>query len=687
MPRAFVMRLTVLVAMAVSCSAPAAGGRGAANAPLSPHARVKRVGLRDVRWTRGFWAEKYALCRSAMIPTVYGALQNPKNAAVLENFRVAAGLEKGKHLGTNWGDGDCYKFLETLAYVYAATGDETLDRLMDDWIAAIAGAQAADGYLSTNIQLTGRKRFANPHHHEMYNMGHLLTAATVHHRATGKDTFLAVARKLGDFLYETFGPRPPELAHFGWNPSNIMGLVDLYRTTGDPKYLKLAGIFVDMRGSTPGGTDLTQDRVALRKETEAVGHCVCAGYLYCGAADVAAETGETALGDALERIWLSATGRRMYITGAVGSFRNGKSTRGDPVHEAFGADYELPSRTAYNETCANIASAMWNRRMLALTGDARYADVMEQVLYNSMLSAVGADGKGFFYANPLARDDRRDGLSKHHTARRWAVHTCYCCPPQVTRTIAKLHTWAYGVSGKGVWVHLYGGSTVTTRLSDGSPVSLTQETAYPWDGRVKMTVTEAPASAFAVMLRIPGWANGARVTVNGKALADVVEPGTYVVLRRKWAAGDVIELDMPMRVRLMVAHPKVKDLRGRVALMRGPVVYCLESPDLPKGVDVSDVAIPAGITFVPHVERNLLGGVTVLRGKAAKARARRREPPAADEGMGKNLLYTELKAKKAQVAEGDGLDVTLIPYFAWANRGASHMTVWMPLAGRTARGE
>ena len=685
MPRERPMVFISLAALLISCGAfAAAGDRDAASVSLSPHAKLKSVGLRDVNWTGGFWAEKYALCRSAMIPTVQGALQNPQNAAVLENFRVAAGLKKGKHLGTNWGDGDCYKFLETLAYVYAATGDERLNRTLHEWIAAIAGAQAPDGYISTNIQLTGKKRFANPHFHEMYNMGHLLTAASVHHRATGKDNFLAVARKLGDFLCRTFRPRPPALAHFGWNPSNIMGLVDLYRATRDPKYLELAGIFVDMRGSAPGGSDLTQDRVPLRKETEAVGHCVCAGYLYCGAADVAAETGERALADALERIWLNATGRRMYLTGAVGSFRNGKSSRGDPVHEAFGVDYELPSRTAYNETCANIAGAMWNRRMLALTGDARYADVMERVLYNSMLSAVGTDGKGFFYCNPLARDDRTDGLSKHHTARRWSIHGCFCCPPQVIRTIAKLHTWACSVSDAGLWVHLYGGSTLRTQLADGSSVKLTQETDYPWDGRVKIIVNGAPAAEFTLMLRIPIWAAGARVTINGKAFAGPVEAGAYAALRRTWAAGDVVELDLPMRVRLMVAHPKVKDLRGRVAVMRGPVVYCLESPDLPKGVSVSEVAVPVGIALAPHFEKDLLGGVTILRGKAVKGGSRQGKPPAANEDEWKGLLYRNLKTDtgKQKQVEGDTLDVTLIPYFAWANRGISHMAVWMPLAGK-----
>ena len=659
------MLTTAVVLMAVACGGIAGAiGRGVADTSASPHVRLRSLDMDAVRWTDGFWAERFELCRGVMIPAVQRALENPRNAAVLDNFRVAAGLEDGQHLGTNWGDGDCYKWLEAMAHVYAVSRDPKLDRLLDDWIEVIAKAQARDGYLSTNIQLTPKRRFANTHHHELYNMGHLLTAACIHRRATGKDSFLRIARKLGDFLYRTFQPRPPKLAHFGWNPSNIMGLAELYRTTRDPRYLELAGIFVDMRGSAPGGSDLTQDRMPLRKETEAVGHCVCAGYLYCGAADVVAETGDKALRQALERIWLNATTRRMYLTGAIGSFRKGKSSRGDAVHEAFGLDYELPSRTAYTETCANIANAMWNWRLLALTGDAKYADVMERVLYNSMLSAVGVDGKGFFYCNPLARDDRRDGLSAHHTPKRWAVHRCFCCPPSVVRTIAKLHAWAYSVSKEGVWVHLYGGNTLDTKLADGSPLKLTQETNYPWDGRIRIGIQEAGGKAFAVMLRIPAWAEGAAIKVNGKDFARPAEAGRYAVIRRKWAAGDAIELALPMPVRLIEAHPRAADLRGKVAVMRGPVVYCLESPDLPKGVRVAQVALPADARLRPRFDKALLGGVTLLEGRARLI----------DQAAWRDTLYRPMRPGRSQT-----IDMTLIPYYAWANRGVSHMAVWLPL--------
>ncbi|HUS90726.1 MAG TPA: glycoside hydrolase family 127 protein, partial [Phycisphaerae bacterium] len=593
-----------LLLLAVACTlalgpAAAAQARDRSRAALGPHLRVRPVDAADVRWTDGFWAEKFALCRDVMLPGIREALGDPGNAAILDNFRVAAKLKGGKHQGTDWSDGDCYKWLEAVAHVYQATRDEKLARLMDEWIAVIAKAQDADGYLSTNIQLTHRPRLANPHHHELYNMGHLLTAACVHHRATGKDSFLSVARKLGDFLYRTFQPRPPELAHFGWNPSNIMGLVDLYRATGDRKYLELAGIFVSMRGSAPGGSDLTQDHVPLRQETMAVGHCVCATYLYSGAADVYAETGEEALRAALERIWGDMMARRMYLTGAIGSFRQGKSPRGDSVHEAFGGDYELPPRTAYNETCSNLGNAMWSRRMFAITGEARYADLVERVLHNSALSAVSVDGTGYFYCNPLAWGGEKQGPSMHHTARRWSVHRCFCCPPQVARTIAKLRGWAYGVSAEGLWVHLYGGGTVATTLPDGPAVGLTQQTDYPWDGRVRLTVDKAPAAPLAIRLRIPAWAAGATIRVNGQGSRAAAKPGTYAALTRTWAAGDAIELDLPMPARLVEAHPDAADLRGKVAVMRGPVVYCLESPDLPEGTAFGDVAIPASIELVP----------------------------------------------------------------------------------------
>ena len=642
-----------------------------------PHRKLKPTGIADTRWTDGFWADRFGLCRETIIPKMKEALEHPDNHACLSNFRVGAGLEEGSHRGTNWSDGDCYKWIESMAHVYAVTSDEDFDREMDHWIGLIAKTQEDDGYICTQVQLDPQKeRWGQTVYHELYSMGHLMTAASVHCRATGKETFLAVARKLADYLYSTFEPRPPELANFGWNPSNIMGLVDLYRATREPRYLDLAGVFVDMRGSRPrgarwhqgqagsDGTDQNQDRVPLRDEQHAVGHAVTATYLYAGAADVYAETGEAALLEALERIWDSSTHRRMYVTGAVGAHHQTVSQRGDKVWEAYGLDYQLPNRIAYNETCANIGNAMWSRRMLELTGESKYGDIMERVLYNSALSAMDVDGKRFCYTNPLARRPGADMLS-NDTIERWSEHHCYCCPPQVARTLAKTHEWAYSVSEAGVWVNLYGSSALDTSAPGLGQVKLRQETDYPWDGKVTLTIDTAPAAELALHLRIPGWADSATTVVNGEATEAAGAPGTYLELKRKWQPGDTVTLDLSMRVRLMVAHPEVEEAHNQVAVMRGPVVYCLEGVDLPDDVPVHEVYIPRDIELTAKLEADLLGGVTVLEGTAC----RRRGP----DWSGK--LYAELPTTSCE-----SLPIRLIPYYAWLNRGRRDMRVWLPLA-------
>ena len=646
-------------------------------ASTSPHRKLHPTGMADARWTHGFWAERFQLCQDTIIPEMKQALEHPDNSACLSNFRVATGLEEGEHRGTNWSDGDCCKWIETMAHVYAVTKDPELDREMDYWIDLIAKTQAEDGYVSTQTQLNPKKeRWGARQYHELYNMGHLLTSACVHQAATGKTTFVAVARKLADYLYDLFEPRPDELAHFGWNPSNIMGLVDLYRITGEQRYLELAGVFVDMRGSKPWQSnpwgrvwaddphpgDQNQDRVPLREETEAVGHAVTATYLWCGAADVVAETGESKLFEALDRIWHDMVEKRMYITGAVGAYHHGVSPRRDMVHEAFGRAYELPNATAYNETCANIGNGMWNKRMLELTGEVRFADTMEQVLYNSALSPMDIDGTRFCYTNPLANSEWTPTLSQD-SAQRWSEFTCYCCPPQVARTLAKTHEWAYSVSEDGIYANLYGSNVLATDIPGRGAVKLTQETNYPWDGTVTITVDEAPGE-FVLRLRIPGWADSATVAINGDAVATATAPGTYTELKRRWQPGDVVTLDLPMRVRLMAAHPEVEEAHNQVAVVRGPVVYCLEGADLPDGVPVHEVHVPRDLKLTPTYKADLLGGMTVLEGTAC-----RQQNP---DWSGK--LYAELGTTF------EALTICLIPYYAWLNRGPHDMRIWLPLA-------
>jgi len=673
-PKIFVSTLILLSVSSYSY----AKGRGITDTTCSPFVKLKSLDIDDVKWTGGFWAEKFALCHEVMIGNMWQILKDPNVSHAYTNFLVAAGLEEGEFKGTWWLDGDFYKWLEAASYVYAVSRDENLDRLMDKVIEVVGAAQQRDGYIHTSIIIghgikcyrTGEvgfagktERFQDLHDHELYNMGHLMTAGCIHYRATGKSSLLDIAKKTGDYLYKTFISRDPRLAHFGFNPSNIMGAVELYRTTGEGKYLELAKTFVDMRGSVSGGRDQNQTRTALRRETEAQGHAVTANYLYAGAADVYAETGDRRLFGALEKIWKDVALQKMCVTGATGALHRGASSGSDEVHEAYGRGYQLPSATAYNETCANIANAMWNWRMLAITGEARFADTMELVLYNSGLSGISVDGKHFFYTNVLRRTKDVPFLSWDLPTRQ-AYLSCFCCPPNIVRTIAKVHGWAYGISDEGVWVNLYGGSELDSEFGDGTQLKLTQETSYPWDGRIEITVSAPKKKGFAVMLRIPAWTKEATLQVNGQGVGDNLEPGRYFKLNRTWSAGDVIELNLPMRAQLIEANPLVEEVRNQVAVKRGPVVYCLESVDLPNGVKVSEVVIPHNIRLEPQFRKNLLGGVTVLEGEAE----------AFEEGDWSGGLYRELAPQKAKK-----LAVTLIPYYAWGNRGVSEMTVWMPL--------
>ncbi len=653
-----------------------AASKAIVDVSASPHVKFRPIDLDAARWTGGFWGDRWETNRRVTVPTMKQVMELPNNAATFRNLRLAAGEIQGKFSGNNWSDGDCYKWIEAAASVFALTRDPELERQMDEAIAIIAKAQASDGYISTQIQLSEKGRWTNLNHHELYNMGHLLTAACIHHRLTGKSNFLDIARKLADYLYTVFEPRPKELAHFCFNPSNIMGAAELYRTTGDQKYLRLAGIFVTMRGSQPDGSDLNQSKIRLRQEKEAVGHAVTATYLWCGAADVCAETGEPALLAALQGLWDDVTSSKMYITGGTAALHHGASQRTllkqkpDLVFEAFGAPYQLPNRTAYNETCANIGNAMWNWRMLLLTGEAKYADVMERVFYNSMLSAIGLEGKDYFYSNPLRRGPADVPLMTQDSAQRWPDTTpaspvrCFCCPPSLARTIAQLHTYAYGLSADGVWIHLYGSGRLDASLPGGAPITLSQQTDYPWDGKITIRLEKTPPVETALRLRIPGWVSGASIKINGQRFTQEVSPGSYCELRRRWSAGDTVELDLPMPVALMESHPLVEENRNHLAVMRGPLVYCLEEKDLPPGIAIEDVRLVRAAKWTVRREPTLLRGVTVLETQAKRLSQAKRV----------DALY-----RRAADDSAEPVSLRLIPYYAWSNRGEGQMTVWLPV--------
>jgi DUF1680 family protein len=665
------MRRAVLAGVLALCSPAHAAAQPV---PTSRHTVVEPLGLADARWTTGFWAERFATCRDTTIPALGAIMEGTEHSQFLHNFRIAAGLEAGKHRGPPWNDGDFYKWLEAASVVYALTKDPALEKQLDAAIAVVAKAQRADGYLHTPVLIANRngdatvKPFRDRLNFEMYNFGHLFTAACAHHQATGKKSLLAIAENAADFLHTAFENPTPELARNSVCPAHYMGTVELYRATRNKKYLALAVKFLDLRDRAPAGTDDDQDRVPFRKQTEAVGHAVRANYLYAGAADVFAETGDETLLEPLKKIWTSAVTRKMSVTGACGALYDGASPDGAKeqkqiarVHQSYGRDYQLPNGTAHNETCAAIGNILWNWRMLQITGDAKYTDVMELTLTNALLAGISLDGKRFFYTNTLRQlDTMPAALRWSHTREAWI--SCFCCPPNVARTIARAHTYAYGRSDRGLWVHLFGASALDTTLADGRRVKLKQETDYPWGGRVKIALETAPEGEFSLFVRVPGWAPRATLAVNGTPVE--APAGRYAEIRRSWKRGDAVELVLPMNARLVEAHPLVEEARNQVAVVRGPLVYSLESPDLPKGATVMTVALPRAAKFAPRFEQTLLGGVTVLEGRAEVA---------SEEPWG-NELYREFKPAAPRTIE-----IKLIPYFAWGNRGKSEMTVWIPL--------
>ena len=624
----------------------------------SPHARLRPVPLTAVTLADGFWAERRRVNREVTLPSQYRQLEETGR---IDNFRRAAGKVDIPFQGRYYNDSDVYKWLEAAAWTLATGADPALVEMADTVIAEIAAAQQPDGYLNTYFARDRAvERWTNLRDkHELYCAGHLIQAAVAHHRATGDARLLRVARRLADHICEMFGPQhgrdtacpcPPG------HPEIEMALVELARETGDPRYCRQAQFFLDARGQgLIGGSGYHQDHRPFRERcpelvegTERmVGHAVRAVYLNAGVTDIYAETGEAALRHALGRLWRNMTTRQIYVSGGIGSRYEG---------EAFGKDYELPNERAYAETCAAIGSAMWNWRMLVLEGDARYADVLETTLYNGILCGLSLDGQSYFYQNPLADDG---------THRRQPWFGCACCPPNIARLLASLPGYFYSLSDTGLWVHLYAQGSVRISLPDGRTIGLAQHTRYPWDGEIVITVEGE--GTWSLWLRIPRWCEeGAALEINGQAFTDALVPGSYVEVRRAWQRGDVVRLNLPMPVRRVECHPYVSENAGRVALMRGPILYCVEGADNP-GLDPRAVVLPADADFTATFQPDLLGGVVVLRGQAQVA------PP---DGDWAGRLYRTV-VPRSQELPGQPVEVTAIPYYAWANREPGPMQVWL----------
>ena len=676
--RIVMIRITVLVIAVLTVNSLFAQDKALVNTSASPYAKLSSVNMGDVSWTTGFWADRFNVCKETMIPNLWKIYSDPKMGHAIQNFEIAAGLDTGSHVGPPFQDGDFYKLFEAVAAVYAATHDPKLDKLMDNTIALFAKAQRADGYIHTPTLIEERKHpheakaFEDRLNFETYNLGHLMTAACVHYRATGKRNFLDIAIKATDYLYNFYKTASPELARNAICPSHYMGVVEMYRTTHDPKYLELAKNLINIRGLMKDGTDDNQDRIPFRQQTAATGHAVRANYLYAGAADVYAETGDTTLMHTLNLVWNDVVNRKMYITGGCGALYDGVSPDGtsyllkdvQEVHQAYGRDYQLPNFTAHNETCASVGNVLWNWRMLQLTGDAKYADVMELTLYNGMLSGISIDGKSFFYTNPLSVDDDLPFRDRWSRDRVGYIAYSDCCPPNVVRTIAEVSNYAYNISDKGLWFNLYGGNKLSTKLKDGSPIKLTQTTAYPWNGNINIKLDEAPVKEFSVFLRIPGWCKNAMLMVNGKAADVKLVPGEYAEISRKWKAGDQLELQLPMAVKMMESNPLVEETRNQVAVKRGPIVYCLESVDLPKGKKISDIALSPQANLKPQLINIANSNIMSLTGVA----------DVRNENNWTNKLYKEVSLTNVNTKT----NIRLIPYYAWDNRGHVNMETWIP---------
>ncbi|NRS90318.1 hypothetical protein HNQ02_003258 [Flavobacterium sp. 7E] len=642
----------------------------------SPFVKLKSINFGDCKWDTGFWADKVKTAEDHMLPYM-GDLLCGDIGHGLNNFKIAAGEKEGEHKGFYWHDGDFYKFMEAKTYIYGLTKNESILKELDEYIAVIGRAQEEDGYIHTHIQITeGADRFENRKYHEMYNCGHLFIAGTVHYRITGQRNFLDIAVKMANLLCAYFMPDTKHYQRFGFNQTQIMGLVELFRTTRDEKYLMLAEKFINRRGtyeikhdSTTEGYpigDMVQERTPLRESKEAVGHAVLALYYYAGAADVYAETGEQALIDALDGLWENVTGKKMYVTGAVGQAHFGASTNLDMIQEGFIDAYMMPNMTAYNETCANLCNAMFSSRMMAIKEESKYADIIELVLYNSGLSGISIEGKDYFYSNPLRMVNNSRDYESHADVTESPVRQpyieCFCCPPNLVRTICKSSGWAYNLSENGVAVVLFGGNTLDTNLLDGSAIKLSQDTDYPWKGIVKITVEECKNDAFDIKVRIPNWAIGSSLTVNGEAVTTTINPGNFATITRAWKAGDVIVLDMPMEVTLIEGHNRIEEVRNQVAVKRGPIVYCLETPDLPEGVSILDVYFDGNGPKEAIHKEDFLGGITVVEAplliRAAKT-----------DDMYQTVNKPAFQTYKAQ----------LVPYYAWSNRGQAEMTVFLPV--------
>jgi len=626
----------------------------------SPHAKLKNVPVHAVTIQSGFWASRRTANVERSIPSM-GKLLEVNGR--MDNFLRLVGKSDAPQRGPVYSDSDVYKWLEAVGFALQTENRPDLRGQADSIIKEVVAAQQTDGYLNTYyVREHGDQRMTartQQWGHELYNMGHMLQGATAYYRATGDQTMLnSGLRFVNDFLLPTYGPEPNQKPLMSGHPEMEMALVELYRMTGDKRQLALAEYL--LRGDA---------RIPLKKNdyvyhfcgkpftsrTHLEGHAVRAMYACCGATDYYLETGYASYWKTLGVLWNDLISSQMYVTGGVGARSDG---------EAFGNSYELPNSQAYGESCAAIGNMMWNWRMLAATADARYADVIERALYNGINSGMSLSGTLYCYRNPLSFDPATDEKIRNE----WYDTTC--CPPNLERTFASLPGYFYSTSADGLYVHLFHNSELNWRLSNGGSLKVVQRTEYPWKGTVEMEVSPASPAEFTVYLRIPGWAQRADVSVNGKPWTNVAT-GSYLPLRRRWVSGDVVKLQLDMRAQMLEANARVAENNGRVAVQRGPLVYCLEGLDQKSGISLKDVALTmpaagADREFTESFDKDLLEGLVVLQ----------HDGVVVETSASRKTLYFPANATPNKSTE---VSLTFIPYYAWNNRQPTEMLVWTPL--------
>src|SRR5215467_3213994 len=624
----------------------------------SPYAKLRNVPIHAVTISVGFWGARREINVDKSIPSMEKLLESNGR---MNNFLRLVGRSDAKQTGPVYSDSDVYKWIEAVGFALQSGDIPSLHADAQKIIKEIVAVQEPSGYLNTYYVQDRVKDRMTPDvqrwGHELYNLGHMIQGAIAYYRATGERSLLeASMRFVDDYLSPSFGPVADKKPIFSGHPEIELALIELYRTTGEKKYLTLAGYILqgDERIKVPERAYVYHFcGIPFTSRTHLEGHAVRAMYACCGATDYYLETGDQTHWKTLNTLWNDLVTSQMYVTGGVGARSQG---------EAFGDPYELPNFTAYGESCAAIGNMMWNWRMLTATGEARYADVIERALYNGINSGMSLDGTLYCYRNPLAFDPS-DGDKIRNP---WYDTTC--CPPNLERTFASLPGYLYSTATDGLYIHLYENSQLDWKLQDGTALGVVQKTNYPWDGQVDITLNPAKTTSFTLYLRIPGWSDRTQVTVNGRpALAS---PGQYLTLKRDWSQQDRVSLKFDMQPRVLQANHRVVEDFGRVAVQRGPLVYCLEQIDQPQGVALDEVSLDlrknGGPQFREEFEKDLLGGILVLKHRGAVSAS----------AAGGKALYRPYSPEAVTARE---VELKFIPYYAWANRAETAMQVWTPV--------